>query len=142
MNVFFDVDYTLIAMDGSLRPKSLETLQNLKNDGHDLYVWSGNGIRTREMDKFELSPLLAGVYEKPLSDFEGGLADMGIPVRPDLVIDDYQGIVSYFGGVWVSPYFFHNADDRDMERVYRIIKTVTENGEHEEVGYYPPRNSR
>ena len=143
MNIFFDVDYTLIAMDGSLRPGSFETFTKLKNDGHALYVWSGNGIRTREMDKFELTPLIAGVYEKPVSDFDRGLVELGIPVVPDMAVDDYQEIVSYYGGVWVSSYVFYNEADNEMDRVYRIIKTVTDEGSNkEELGYYPPRASR
>ncbi len=40
MNIFFDMDYTLLAVDGSLRPKVREVLQRLKDDGHQLYVWS------------------------------------------------------------------------------------------------------
>ena len=41
MNIYFDVDYTLIAMDGSLRPGTTEVFESLLEDGHFIYIWSG-----------------------------------------------------------------------------------------------------
>lgn len=142
MNLFFDVDYTILAMDSSLRPGTLETFRSLKEDGHSVYVWSGNGIRTREMEKHGLLSLLSGIYEKPLSNFEEGLTKLGVPVRPDLVVDDYQEIVSFFGGIWIAPYMFHNAEDTEMQRILRILRSVAETGTHEERGFYPQKPPR
>ena len=41
MNIFFDVDYTILGLDDSLRPGTQETLKQLKDDGNDIYIWSG-----------------------------------------------------------------------------------------------------
>ena len=43
LNVFFDVDYTLIMADGRLRNHTEEVFVRLKEAGHGLYVWSGVG---------------------------------------------------------------------------------------------------
>ena len=83
MNIFFDVDETLIAYDGSLRPGSRSVFERLVSDGHHVYVWSGRGIRTSEVHRTGLGDLVSGIYQKPLSDFKAGLARCGIPVLPD-----------------------------------------------------------
>jgi hydroxymethylpyrimidine pyrophosphatase-like HAD family hydrolase len=44
LNVFFDVDYTLVMGDGSLRPRSRETFEQIIGMGHSIYVWSGWGF--------------------------------------------------------------------------------------------------
>ena len=43
MKIFFDVDYTILGLDDSLRPGTMETLQKIKDDGHEIYIWSGMG---------------------------------------------------------------------------------------------------
>ena len=45
MKIFFDVDYTILGLDDSLRPGTMETLQKIKDDGHEIYIWSGMGER-------------------------------------------------------------------------------------------------
>ena len=62
MNIFFDMDYTLLAVDGSLRPRAREVMQRLKDEGHSLYVWSGNGIRWREVRKHGLESLVSDCF--------------------------------------------------------------------------------
>ena len=121
MNIYFDVDYTILAMDGSLRPGTSEVFAKLTDDGHRVFVWSGIGVRTAEVREHDLERHVTGVFQKPLQDFEAGLPEFGVTQRPDFVIDDYPEIVRFFGGVRVPPYFFPNPDDDELERIYRIV---------------------
>jgi hypothetical protein len=113
MNIFFDVDETLIAYDGSLRPGTRAVFERLAADSHHVYVWSGRGIRTSDVHRAGLGDLVSGVYQKPLSDFRAGVARCGIPVLPDFVVDDYPGIVEFFGGLCIRPY--HGGAQADDE---------------------------
>ena len=45
MKIFFDVDYTILGLDDSLRPGTMETLAQLKEEGNEIYIWSGMGER-------------------------------------------------------------------------------------------------
>ena len=116
MNIFFDVDYTILGLDDSLRPGTLETLQKIKDDGHEIYIWSGMGERWEVVKKHNLEPLISGVYEKPTHHFQERLEELGVPFEPDFVIDDYPEIVAAFSGVWVPPYFFKRTVDEEMDR--------------------------
>ena len=69
MNIFFDVDYTILGLDNSLRPDTREVFQRLVDEGHLVYIWSGQGERWEVVRKFELESFVSGVYEKPLSDY-------------------------------------------------------------------------
>ena len=137
MNVFFDVDYTILAVDGSLRPRTREVFEQLVEDGHNVYVWSGVGLRNSEVQRHGLSQYVTGVYQKPLSEFEARLNGFGIGVRPDLVVDDYPEIVDAFGGVLVRPYYFRAESDDEMERVYRIVSDFAINGSSEDAAFRP-----
>lgn len=123
MNVFFDMDYTILGMDGSLRPGTVEVFERLIAQGHDVYIWSGIGVRWEEVRQCGLAPLVKGVYRKPLSDFRAGLDRYGIPVVPDFVIDDYPGIVRFFGGVCIKEYVSrHQKDDQELYAVLAHIE--------------------
>lgn len=137
MNIFFDVDYTILAMDGSLRPKTREVFEQLVEDGHTIYIWSGVGLRTTEIQKHELEEYVSGIYQKPLEDFELGLKQFGVPVRPDFVIDDYPQIVNAFGGMVVRPYYFRAAEDTEMQEIYRIITEFAQNGHSDDIAFRP-----
>ena len=135
MNIFFDVDYTILGLDDSLRPGTRETFQRLLDDGHKIYIWSGLGPRWEVIKKHSLEPFASGVYEKPLHHFADRLAELGVPLTPDFVIDDYPEIVSAFGGVWVPPYFFKRNGDEQMYRIYDIITEYVKNGHSEDRQY-------
>jgi len=105
MNVFFDVDYTILGWDNSLRPHTRAVFEQLIADGHVIYVWSGMGDRTADLEHHDLIELVTGVFSKPISKFEEGLETYKIPVVPDFVIDDYPEIVEHFGGMQISPYW-------------------------------------
>ena len=135
MKIFFDVDYTILGLDDSLRPGTTETLTQLKEEGNEIYIWSGMGERWEVVDKFDLKPLISGVYEKPTHHFHERLEDLGVPFEPEFVIDDYPEIVSAFGGVWVPPYFFKRNFDQEMTRIYRIVRDFISTGTSEDKQY-------
>lgn len=128
MNIFFDMDYTLLGVDGTLRPNAREVMQRLKEDGHTLYVWSGVGIRWAEVREHQLESLISDCFLKPLDDYVEATAQQNLPVMPDLVIDDYPEVPAALGGIWVRPYLFHTTSDNEMERVYTIITEFARNG--------------
>lgn len=124
MHIFFDMDYTIVAHDGSLRPMTHEIFRRLNTDGHRLYIWSGIGVRTAEVHNLGLADLTYGVFQKPVEKFEGSLARYDIPVVPDVVVDDHKEVVGYFGGVLIRPYFWPDPNDKELERVYRNIRNL------------------
>ena len=135
MKIYFDVDYTILGLDDSLRPGTMETLQKIKDDGHEIYIWSGMGERWEVVKKHNLEPLISGVYEKPTHHFHERLEELGVPFEPDFVIDDYPEIVAAFSGVWVPPYFFKRSVDQEMDRIYQIIADVVATGSSEDRQY-------
>ena len=141
MNIFFDVDSTLLAMDGSLRPGSRDTFEQLIEDGHTIYIWSGVGIRTREIEKVGLIDLVEGLYQKPIEDFDDGIEKFGVPLRPDFVIDDHPEIVRNFGGVLIRPYYFPTREDEEMGLVYKVINEVVETGTSTHRIYKAPKSN-
>ena len=127
MNVFFDMDYTIFGgMDGSLRPGTLEVFEELVGLGHDLYIWSGVGVRWEEVRRAGLEPFIKGVYRKPLSEFSEGLERFAIPVVPDFVIDDYPGIVQHFGGYYIKEYISRDPNDDAMYSIRAQIDSYLE----------------
>ena len=128
MNIFFDTDYTWLGVDDSVRPGTHEIMQKLIDDGHKIYVWSGIGIRWPEVRRHNLTPYVTDCFVKPLDNFIEALDELGLPVRPDVVIDDYPEVPTALGGIWVRPYFFYNAADNEMQRVYQLISQYAKNG--------------
>ena len=124
MQLFFDVDYTLIAYNGSLRPLVHKVFGDLKSDGHDIYIWSGMGLRNKEVEENNLTEFVSGIYHKPIDKFEEGLIQYGIPVRPEYVVDDHREGVDHFGGFVIRAYFWENARDKEMTAVYEDIKAL------------------
>jgi hypothetical protein len=123
MNIFFDVDETILAYDGTLRPHVAETFEKLSAAGHRLYVWSG--ARTAEtvaevVKQYGLEAYVTETFRKPLINPKQTWLQTGIEVQPDFVIDDYPGIVEAFGGVLIKPFPLGVPDD-DILRVYNAI---------------------
>ena len=141
MNICFDVDYTILSLDNSLRPGTRKTFRRLVDDGHKVYIWSGMGPRWEVVRGHRLGRLVSGVYGKPLHQFLARLEEEGVPFVPDFVIDDYPEVVAAFGGVWAPPYFYKKRTDPQMERIYRIITEYVEKG-HSDDKQYRARGSR
>ena len=128
MNVFFDMDCTILSVDNFLRPKTREVFERLVNDGHDIYIWSGYGTRWTEIRYHKLDHLVRGCYDKPLEHHYEALLERRVPVIPDFTVDDYPEIPQAFGGTWIQPYLLPTEDDQEMERVYRVIQEVVATG--------------
>ena len=126
MNIFFDVDYTLIDWDGSLRPHVREVFERLVAEGHQIYIWSGVGLRWEVIHQHSLGDLISGCYLKPLSNHRQEMVRLGVPVEPDFVIDDHGAVVSAFGGYVIRPYYsYGGSQDTEMLRVYDAIARFT-----------------
>ena len=121
MNVFFDVDYTLISDDGSLRPHVKEVFTQIKAAGHKLYIWSGVGIRWEVVRRHNLEGFIETCYLKPLSNYRDALIELGVDVMPDFAVDDHAGVIMAFGGVVVRPYYTPKPDDKEMLRVFEAL---------------------
>jgi hypothetical protein len=128
MNIFFDVDETILGHDGSLRPLVPEVFGRLVEDGHRIFIWSGvrtgDAIRIGVVERFGLETYVSDCFRKPLFDYWEQWLKTGIEVQPDFCVDDYPDIVDVFGGVLVIPYRYAKAD-ADMERVYTAVQTAS-----------------
>jgi len=121
MNIFFDVDSTLISYDERLRPHVREVFQRLVDDGHSIYIWSGVGIRWEMVDRYKLRPFVTDCFLKPIDDYHNGIKSLGLPVEPDFCVDDHSELVQALGGEAVRPYFWTDEGDEEMLRVYDVI---------------------
>lgn len=101
MNIFFDVDDTLLTWDHRLRPHTHAVMQSLSSDGATIYLWSGAGLRYEVVWAHGLRDFIAGCFVKPLSQYHRRLAEHGIPFIPDFVVDDDPDVVAAFGGTHV-----------------------------------------
>ncbi len=123
MNIFFDVDYTIVGYDGSLRPHVIEVLEPLKADGPTIYLWSGVGLRHEVVKQHNLHHLITECYVKPTWDYHNGLKRLNVPLVPDFVVDDHNGVVKAFGGYWVSRWEgYPPTPDDEMKQVYEAIR--------------------
>jgi hypothetical protein len=132
MNIFFDVDETILGYDGSLRPLVPEVFGRLVEDGHRIFIWSGvrtgDAIRTGVVERYRLETYVSDCFKKPLFDFLDQWRKTGIDVQPDFCVDDYPEIVAAFGGLLVIPYRSEKPADTDMERVYAAIQQASAHG--------------
>lgn len=102
LNVFFDVDNTLILWNGKLRNHTREVFERLTEAGHTIYIWSGVGIRRWDMKRHELDGFVKDYFIKPLDRHHERLESLGVPMTPDFVVDDHSAVVDAFGGFHVS----------------------------------------
>ena len=140
LNIYFDCDYTILAMDGSLRPRTREVFSNLIEDEHKVFIWSGVGLRTKDMERLNLMDLISGIFVKPIAEFEDGLDRFSVSPRPDFVIDDHREIVEFFGGVHIEPYYFRASEDVQMDDLYQCIADFSQTGNSTHRGFKPPPN--
>ena len=123
LNVFFDVDYTLIMADGRLRNHTEEVFVRLKEAGHAIYIWSGVGIRRFDMRLHGLDGYVDDYFVKPLYRYRERLEEMDVTVMPDYVIDDHSQVVAAFDAG------YHIADiarkgDRELLNVLEEIEAL------------------
>ena len=120
MNIFFDVDNTLIMWNGQLRNHVREVFERLRADGHTIYVWSGVGIRRWEMKQHDLDHFVEAYFVKPLDRHHERLESLGVPMTPDFVVDDHKAVVDAFGGYHVTE--MPPSDDAELLDVLRAIE--------------------
>ncbi len=136
MNIFFDVDYTLITWDYRLRPHTHDVLRRLQSEGHTVYLWSGMGKRWEVVERFALHDVIAGCFDKPLYNHVARLPELGVSVWPDYVIDDHAEPVEVFGGYHIPSPRTPLHEDDEMLRVYDHIQShlARRTGEQEAAG--------
>lgn len=125
MRVFFDVDFTLIGVDQSLRPGTRETFRRLIEDGHKIYLWSGQRNPWHAINDHELHEFVSNCYRKPIEDHHNHIEFLNIPM-PDFCIDDNKEIIDIFGGYVVPPYIYPENPDDHMERIYHAVREFAE----------------
>ncbi len=128
LNVFFDVDNTIITWDVKLRPGVREVFGALREEGHTVYLWSGMGPRWEVVRRFSLQEHIADCFWKPLTDHHNRLRELGIPVWPDFVIDDHREVVDAFAGVQVPEPVLPLERDREMWRVLEAVRAFAAGG--------------
>jgi hypothetical protein len=121
LNVFFDVDNTLIMWNGKLRNHTRDVFEALIQEGHTIYIWSGVGIRRWDMRRHELDELVEDYFIKPLEDHHAKLEPLGVNVMPDFVIDDHKSVVDAFFG-------YHIPDEAgpDDEELLKVLAAIRE----------------
>lgn len=128
MNVFFDVDETILSYDGMLRPLVAEVFQRLVDDGHRIYVWSGarsaESVRVSVVARYNLDLYVTDCFHKPIVNPLQSWLKSGVGVRPDFCVDDRQETIDAFGGAVISSYAFGGPDD-DMQRIYELIRAAS-----------------
>ena len=124
LNIFFDVDNTLIMWDGKLRNHAHDVFTRLKEDGHKIYIWSGVGIRRWDMRRHKLDDFVEDYFLKPLEDHHERLKTYDVNVFPDYVIDDHKSIIDAFYGYHIPD--MAGPDDRELLEVLDAITELAE----------------
>ena len=120
LRVFFDVDDTLVSWDEKLRPHVHDVFEQLKKDGHEIYIWSGVGPRQDIADRFSLHPYISGLYRKPVYNYAARVRQFS-PFIPDFCVDDSAEIIAAFGGVVIRPPAWIIEKDTEMWRIYDVL---------------------
>lgn len=122
LEIFFDVDGTLVDSRLHLRPYAREVILRLRGRGHRVHMWSGYGPRWEVAERHGLAPLFEQIIGKPLYSFRERLGEF-TEVEPDFVVDDHPEIVEALGGFTISPPGEPLDEDREMLRCYlRILR--------------------
>lgn len=116
LNIFFDVDLTIVSPFLELRPQVREVFGLLRQAGHRLYLWSAGGKSYTEFvaDRLQLRELV----EECLSKRDP------VEVAPDYCVDDMPEYVAPLG-YQVRPYVSGSHQDLEMLDVLRHILAVT-----------------
>jgi hypothetical protein len=96
LNVFFDVQGTLLTMEEVPRPRVREAFLMLREKGHDLYLWSsgGPGYAAGAADLLGVADLVSGCLDKR--------REPDVPV--DFAVDDDASVVEAHGGYRIKPF--------------------------------------
>ena len=96
MNVFFDVQGTLLTMEEVPRPRAREAFVRLKEEGHAVFLWSsgGAGYAATAADLLGVADLVSGCF--------GKRSEPGVPV--DFAVDDDGSVVEAHGGYLIAAF--------------------------------------
>ena len=97
MNIFFDVQGTLLTEDSDPRPHVRESFLKLSDMGHEVYLWStaGDGYAAHAARVLGVEDVVRGCFGKR-SVPEG--------ITVDFVVDDQPSWVAEHGGLLVKAY--------------------------------------
>jgi phosphoglycolate phosphatase-like HAD superfamily hydrolase len=96
VNIFFDVQGTLLSMEEAPRPRAREALLMLRNSGHALCLWSsgGAGYAATAAELLGVADLVSGCF--------GKRREPGVPI--DFAVDDDASVVEAHGGHRIKPF--------------------------------------
>ncbi|CAA9482083.1 MAG: hypothetical protein AVDCRST_MAG02-4742 [uncultured Rubrobacteraceae bacterium] len=97
MNIFFDIQGTLLNEQGDPRPNAREVLLKLAGTDHGVYLWStaGEGYAAEAARFLGVEDAIKGCCLKRHPP-EG--------IAVDYAVDDDEGVVEEYGGYLVVPY--------------------------------------
>lgn len=137
MRIFFDVDLTIVSSFLELRPHVKEVMAALREDGHEVYLWTSGGKVYAEyvVARCELGELVEGCFTK----------GDGMEITPDFCVDDLVEFVAAYGGYQVRPFVGFSRFDTEMLEVLQIIRDDARNNHigpivgdnHEELAIEP-----
>ena len=113
MNVFFDVQGTLLTMEEAPRPRAREAFQMLRASGHDLYLWSsgGAGYAATAAYLLRVADLVSGCV--------GKRQEPDVPV--DFAVDEGASVVEAHGGFRITP-FDGDPGDEELLRAAEAVE--------------------
>jgi hypothetical protein len=115
LNVFFDVQGTLLTMEEAPRPHAREAFLLLKEKNHDLYLWSsgGAGYAATAAELLGVADLVSGCFDKR--------SEPGVPV--DFAVDDDASVVEAHGGYRVKPFDGAPGDGELLRAAEAVVGT-------------------
>ncbi len=118
MNVFFDVQGTLLTMEEVPRPRARAAFLALKDQGHDLYLWSSGGAEyaAEAADLLGVAELVSGCF--------GKRQEPDVPV--DFAVDDDASVVEAHVGYHIKP-FDGDPGDEELLRAAEAVADMSGN---------------
>jgi hypothetical protein len=112
LNVFFDVQGTLLTMEEAPRPHARQAFLRLKQQGHNLYLWSsgGAGYAVTAAEMLGVADLVDGCLDKR--------QEPDVPV--DFAVDDDASVVEAHGGYRIKP-FDGDPGDEELLRAAEAV---------------------
>jgi phosphoglycolate phosphatase-like HAD superfamily hydrolase len=116
VNVFFDVLDTLLTEEDVPRPHAREVFQELREMGHEVYLWSSAGAAYAAVaaEVLGVADLVEGCFGKRHEP----------EVAVDFAVDDNASVVESHGGYRVEPF---GGDPLD-EELLRVAEAVEASG--------------
>lgn len=119
LNVYFDVDHTLVHADqhkNHLRPGAHHALERLFVSGHSIYIWSAGGQAYCEktVELHGLGEWVSGCFDKHPK----------VDPTPHFIIDDDWYLVEKYGGFLVSQYKAHDPADTEFLDILEALQEL------------------